>query len=299
MSDFRKELAAKFRARPPKVLDDGREMGLSESSIKTYVSSVYNLLKKAGLALDMSTFDKEGALEVMLQRLKGDMNEHSRKSRLAALFVLTGDLRFLADMKQSIQAVRERYATRKLTPKEATHRVSQDEIHRKFKEARSAFRRDKNRATAQSFLIAGLTSGFYPGLPPRRNEYCDVKLKDYDATTDNYLKGNVIVLNKYKTFYLKGRQTVEVPRPLREALSVLVAEADGNPYLFFHKNGKKFTSSQWTKNLYRIYGDGIGTDALRSIYWSATKCGTLADVEKIADKMGHTVNQALLTYLKV
>ncbi len=158
MAEFRQKMSAEYlRVRE----------GLSPNSIKTYVSIVYNLVKKLNLPMHMSVFETDEHLETIMQRLNSpSMNEHSRKNAFAALFVLTSEPMFEVPMLESIAKVKERYQTGLLSKKEALYRVKYDSIVESFKKTKSAFRKEKNLQTAMNFLIAGLTSGFY--LPMRR-----------------------------------------------------------------------------------------------------------------------------------
>ena len=68
-----------------------------------------------------------------------------------------------------------------------------------------------------------------------------------------------------------------------------------NEYLLTTKKGDYLTSSYLTKILNRIFGVNISTSMLRHIYLSEKykNVPALADMEKTAHDMGHSVNEAL------
>jgi hypothetical protein len=46
--------------------------------------------------------------------------------------------------------------------------------------------------------------------PPRRSEFANVKINNYDKEKDNYLLKNKIIFNNYKTAKKYGRQVYDI-----------------------------------------------------------------------------------------
>ena len=64
----------------------------------------------------------------------------------------------------------------------------------RYKKAKSAFRKSECMPTALNYLCAGLTIFAISGIEFRRNEYCTLFLKDFDADKDNYVQGAVTLV---------------------------------------------------------------------------------------------------------
>ena len=59
------------------------------------------------------------------------------------------------------------------------------------------------------FFLCGIV------IPPRRSlDYSEMKIRNYDAKTDNFYKGNKFFFNKYKTVKSYGIQSLEIPKEL-------------------------------------------------------------------------------------
>ena len=97
---FREEIAGKLKEKRP---------NLSASSLKTYVSILYNLKKKLDGEDSLKFFDED---ERILDFLK-DKEPQTRKTSLSALFVLTGKSSYNDLMLQDCRHVNEIYKQQK------------------------------------------------------------------------------------------------------------------------------------------------------------------------------------------
>jgi DNA modification methylase len=88
---------------------------LSPSSVKTYVSILFNINKKMNPEnTDMSIFDNHDDI----LKLLADKPAQSRKTSLSALFVLTGNDAFNKQMIQDCETVNTYYKEQKKSQKE-------------------------------------------------------------------------------------------------------------------------------------------------------------------------------------
>ena len=97
---FRDEIAGKLKEQRP---------NLSTSSLKTYVSILYNLKKKLDGEDNLKFFDED---EQILDFLK-DKEPQTRKTSLSALFVLTGKSSYNDLMLQDCRHTNEIYEPQK------------------------------------------------------------------------------------------------------------------------------------------------------------------------------------------
>ena len=186
---------------------------LSASSLKTYVSILFNLHKKIDPeGEDMKIFDEH---EKILEFLK-DKPPSSRKTVLSALFVLTGKDEYNKVMLEDCKHTNDRYKEQKKSQKEEDGWVSVDEIKaiydKLMEEVKDMFSKKllSNYQTIINFILIGALGGV-SGLPPRRSlDFCEMKIKNFDPKTDNYYKAGKFVFNKYKTAKDYGSQEVSV-----------------------------------------------------------------------------------------
>jgi hypothetical protein len=151
------------------------------------------------------------------------------------------------------------------------------------------------------YIIVCLTSGIF--MPPRRSlDWCAMKVKDVDKSTDNYINGSYFVCNQFKTkkFVSDEDKKVLIPSELKKVINKW-KKINNNEYLIFQKNGNPYTSSTFTKALNRIYGVGVSTDMLRSMYLT-NKFGETAkqleQMNKITKAIGSSTGSALQYYIK-
>jgi len=103
---------------------------LSSSSLKTYISILFNLHKHLQQDhSDLSWFNT--SIDEIINYLK-DKPSQSRKSTLAALFVLTNNPKFRELMIDDCKVVNENYKNQKKSTKEKENWISKDLIQNKY-----------------------------------------------------------------------------------------------------------------------------------------------------------------------
>jgi len=139
-------------------------------------------------------------------------------------------------------------------------------------------------------------------MPPRRNEWAMMMVKNFDKTQDNYMTNKEFVFNKFKTAKYKTEEEkkMEIPEELNKMIKKFRKVSDNDYLLYNHSNGKPFTSSAFTKMLNKIYGENVGIDSIRSVYLTDLYKGIpkLKELEEIADNMGNTISSQLNYYVK-
>jgi integrase len=269
---------------------------ITESSIKTYISNLVSINKKLN---GEHTFEFYENYEPILRFIeKEDMSLQTKKTLLSALYILTHIKEYREKMISYCNEVNNKYKEQKLTDKQKEHRITFDDVKAKVEEA---FNNLKNNPTLENYklyLASCFSSGIYS--PPRRSEFANVKIKDYDINTDNYLLKKKIIFNQYKTAKKYGSQTYEIPNEVLPILKKYL-KVNTSDYLFTKSDNKTpMSNSDYNRLLNKVFGKTISVDALRSIYLSE-KYRNIPAYNEMADtamKMGNSIPTALQNYVK-
>jgi integrase len=300
-----------------KILKENRPE-LSESSIKTYASILFNLYTSVfGITpLKMDNFNNTSDIQAYLDENK---EPNVRKTILSALFVLTKNPKYRDQMLDNIKAYnveinkQEKTETQKQNWLE-TKEIEQTINHYKSK-ASNAYRTIKQLheqygnkdignvfskpfQTIQDYIILCLLSGTY--IPPRRSkDYVDFKIKNINTTTDNYIKGNKMYFNSYKGSKIKGLQVIEIPNALKNILTKWIKN---NPteYLIFDSDYNQMSNVKLTQRLNKIFGRQASINSLRHTYLTDKHKDTSDKMDELSNDMkmmGSSILQRK-TYIK-
>ena len=279
---------------------------LSQSSLKTYTSVLYNLHKHMTDGANPTNIEwyKTNSSKIIIH-LKDNVKKATRKSILSALYVLTKIPQYQEQMMKDAKDIHEEYKEQKKTEKQKENWLSVQEIEDKYnkllRQVQDIF---KKKAIADvSIIIDYLLVAFLSGhlFPPRRSlDYALLKWKNFDQNEDNYYKRGKFYFNKYKTSDTYGLAKLDVPK---EVDSILKKWLKINPseYVLISSNNKPLSSSQITKMLNKIFGKDVSVNMLRHIYLTNYYKGMpkLSNMEKLASSMGHNVETALQNYVKI
>jgi hypothetical protein len=290
--ELHKDLVHKIKANRPK---------LSESSIRTYVSTLTNIYKK---------LQGEGGIHFFTSHAKeilhslGEKHSKTRKSVLSALYILTNHEDYRKMMIEDCKIVNDAYKNQTKDAKQTENWVDIKEVKDIYEQLKSVASKmlDKklsldSKLIVQFFLI-GLLGGV-SGLPPRRSmDYSEMKIRNINPKTDNYYKAGKFYFNIYKTKGKYGLQVLEIPAELNKYIKKWIKLNEGD-YLLFSSNGNKLSSSQITRILNKVFGKNISTDLLRHIFLSNQykDIPKLQEMENLAEAMGHNLGTAL-EYIK-
>ena len=291
-----------FRENIRSLLKEQRP-GLSESSLKTYTSVLFNLYKhmqQEGTDADWYYNDYKNILEFLLETTK----KSSRKTILSALYVLTNRPEYHELMIADAKDINQEYKNQKKSDKQEKNWISVGKIKEKYQELHETVQRIfKKKVIADmkdivDYLLVGFLSGIL--MPPRRSlDYSLLKWKDYDKKTDNYYSRGKLYFNKYKTSDVYGLSVMNVPKELD---IILKKWTKINPceYVLINSNHKPLSSSQITRKLNNIFGNKVSVNMLRHIFLSHYYKDTpkVTDMEEMATNMGHSVSTALRQYVK-
>jgi hypothetical protein len=282
MSEFRDDIK--------KHLLDKRN--LTPSTLKTYTSILFSLIKKTELPQEMKSFEKT---DVILKHISENPMPQSRKTALSALFVLTGNLEYGAQMSKDIKIVNDDYKKKVMSPERKEKMLNPEQLKEKNDALIAKYKKDKTKDSLNDVVISVLMSGVY--FPPRRLEYALVKTRDFDKEKDNYIIKNKIYLNQYKTSAKYGMQTVIIPKEIMPFITKAGKENQSG-YLLEAKGGKPYSSSSLSKKLTAVFG--LGIDLIRSSYINHViyEDGLFKKMEKTAEAMGNSIESQQNFYVK-
>jgi hypothetical protein len=172
------------------------------------------------------------------------------------------------------------------------------DIYDKLKE-----NKDKNKQSYQNYVILSL---YYLIAPRRNKDYSYMKyISKYDDNLSNdynYYDGNNFYFNNYKTRGKYNKQVVEVPVELKTILDDYIKYNGINDDEFLLTNIKTGNALTGNNNittiLNRIFGEKIGSSALRRSYLT-NKYGNLQqELKNDTTAMGTSVEVAQNNYIK-
>ncbi len=267
---------------------------LSDSTLKTYVSLLYNLKKQMNdLEDDMDFFAKKK--DAIIEFVSKKSSQQSQKTIYSGLYILTNLPEYKGRMNEMVKQVNDHYAQRRVDEKRQPKQLSFEDVKAIHEKIKSTYVKNKSIYNMMNYLISSLCSGVM--IAPRRLEYCDVKIANYDEEKDNFVKGNKIYFNKYKTAGKYGMQSIDIPKELTPIINKLKKE-NLCDYLMVTTQGTKFSNSALNKRLTLLFGCGI--DILRSVYLSdhIYSNDLLKKLEETAAQMGNSVEAQMAFYVK-
>jgi len=269
---------------------------ITESSIKTYISNLVSINKKLNGERDYEFYEHFQPILNYIE--KEEMSLQTKKTLLSALYILTHIKEYRDKMIAYCNEVNSKYKEQRLNEKQKEHRITFDEVKEKVEEALNNLKNNPTLDNYKLYLASVFSSGIYS--PPRRSEFANVKIKNYDINTDNYLLKKKIIFNQYKTAKKFGSQTYEIPNEVLPILKRFL-RVNNSDYLFTKTDNKTpMSNSDYNRLLNKAFGKSISVDALRSIYLSEKykDVPLYNDMVETATKMGHSVSTAMVDYVK-
>ena len=277
---------------------------LSNSSVRTYASTLKNLYKKVFPQSDIK-MSKYNDTEAFLQYLRS-VPPNQSKTALSALYVLTENQDYRTMMMNKLEEYGEDIKKQVKTPKQEKNWATQEQVdtllqkHRKL--ALQSYKKDpltaKDLQTIQDYILLVLYSGKY--IPVRRSvDYHAFKIRNIDKSKDNYLDKGKFVFQQYKTAKTYGKQTISISRALQSILKRWIS-VNPTDFLLFNTKNEALTSVTITQRLNKIFGQAISVNALRHLYLTSRFGHTIAinqDLEDTMKDMGSSMNMST-TYIK-
>lgn len=130
-----------------------------------------------------------------------------------------------------------------------------------------------------------------------RLEYFDIKLDEYNTTTDNYIDGPFLYMNSFKNVKTFGPQKFD----LSDETTDIIERIKGS-WLMTNHNILRSSRSNWISNFFKKHlNKSINNNLLRKIYVNEVLKKNLSTnkLDKIARKMLNTFNTWNNNYRKV
>ena len=178
MTNFREIIENEIKNKRPK---------LNASSLKTYVSILFNLHKN--LESNADTLDWFNDDKKILDHLESKAPQ-TRQTVLSALFVLTGNENYQKVMLEDCKHTNDLYKSQKKSQKEEDNWMASSEIKEiydnLYDQVNAMFQKKliANYSTINHFILLGCLGGV-SGIAPRRSkDFTELKIKNY-SSSDN------------------------------------------------------------------------------------------------------------------
>lgn len=271
------------------------------SSLKTFVSNLSNLYKNnapsGDLGLDWFLNENE------IMNIISSRPLSSQKNIIASILRIFPDADTYREIMYDIgEQLKTNLAKNEKTEKQEAGWKSPEElkeIYDKLEIKAKPILKSKTPlsgtvlAELSDFILFAISSGLF--MPPRRStDIMELKIRDYDTKTDNYIHRGYFIFNKYKTADVYGKTKIAIPKPLKTILSKYI-KLNPHTHLLVNNSGGVLTQPRITQKLNDIIGSKTSTSMLRHIYLSSVYKDTpaLEDLNQIAKDMGHSVATAM------
>jgi hypothetical protein len=294
--EFRDKVKEDIKSKKPK---------LSKQSIITYASILSNLY--AHIWSDGKyNMEKFNDVEPVIAFLK-NIESNKRKTILSALYGITGKKEYRDLMISDIDKYNEKEHKQEMSDNQRENWVSKNEITTLSdtlqKTADYLYKKQGVKTMIdlqeiQQNIILCLLGGMY--IPPRRSkDYVDFKIKNINKETDNYIEGNKLVFNSYKTAKFYGSQTIDLPKELKSILTKWI-KINPTDYLLFDSKGLQLSNVKLNQRLNKLFEKKISVNQLRHSYLSDKYQSTIETNKALArdmEQMGSSRAQEK-TYIK-
>lgn len=284
---------------------------LSNSSVKTYTSILWNLYKKIfdDGDIDFNNFNNKKLFLKYLEKYE----PQKRKTYLTALTIITGDKDYRDLMISDAKACENELLKNEKNKKQENNWLTTDDIDNAIEKHKIIFDElfnkpineltDREFQNMQTYVILCLTTGKY--FQPRRSmDWTEFKIKNFDLDADNYMIKNKkcykMYFNIYKTKKVYGTQNLIICDELKDILDkwyrVIEIKYPECDYLLIDKNQNKLNSSKINQRFEVIFGKKASVNILRHAYVSSKydNLPNLQELKNDADCMGHSLEMHLM-----
>lgn len=235
---------------------------LKESSIKNYTSNLKSLYRTV-FGNDLYKLEYFNETRPILEHVH-QRPLSSQMALLSYLVVLTGNPVYQQEMKRMKEMRDQQVEARE--PPDEEHTTSPEEIKEVFKRLKKKSTKiykegeytPERLLDLQNTILVALMGNLY--IPPRRSmDYVEMLLHS-KRDDKNYLDGNDLVFNVYKTSRTYGQQRVKMPAALKKLITEY-QRVSPYEYLFTGLHGKPLHSI--TPRLTELFGHPVGVNSMR------------------------------------
>ncbi len=270
---------------------------LHQKSIKTYVSLLKNIMKNMNYE-NVDDLDKNP--KEVIEFLKEKYNNlNGLKTRLSALFVITENKMYHTDMMDNITKYNEETNKQEKNDKQKENWLTAEEIQTIYDDLEIKTKplwKKKEFSTKELMKIMDFVIiSLFTLIPPRRAmDYIEFKINNINTNKDNYIKGNNLIFNTFKTSKQKGTQTIKLPKELKSILTKYIKLiSDKSDYLIFNNKFQQLSTPNFTLRLNKIFGNKkVSVNLIRHIYLSEKHRDNLAEMKQDFADMGSSLQQS-------
>ena len=224
--------------------------GISESSIKTYVSLLRSI---------PDAYDVENCLQIICSKPL-----LTKKTILSALYAYTLLEIYKEEIHKCITEVKLITDKQQQNEKQRRNYLSTEEVELLYEKYKNIFECEtSSRYEKQDYIILCLICGKF--FPPRRLlDWTEFKVNNISRSEDNYAHSGKFVFNKFKTCRHYGQQQVEIPDDFQAILTKWKSLIDSD-YLLTNSIGKKLTSISLHKRINKLVGKKAGINTFRHL----------------------------------
>lgn len=287
---------------------------LSQSSLRTYMTNINSTARDIGIPLQTTT-DIVKHYKTIIESLN-DINTNSRKTRLASLIVALDDgtskhttplTQLRVVMNKDLETIRNKDMNQELSVSQKENFILWSDVLEKYNtlenEVEPLFKSKTLTSAQQQKLQLYVLLSLYTKIPPRRSlDYTDMKIRNINKATDNYISFGAkpyLVFNTYKNAKRLGAQKVDIPKELSTILKKYINKLPHDQeYLLVNSVGKPVIQTFVTKILNSFFGKKISSSLLRHIYLTHEFGDVdLRKLDDVTKDMGNTQIERSLKYI--
>jgi hypothetical protein len=283
------------------IVDKLKEKGISDSSIKLYLTILKNLNDKKEIK-DFKFLSNPKKILDKIAKYKITTQRNIIIAIVSVLKNLGNDLYklYYDHMIALNKKIEEETKLNKKSETQNDNWITWDVVESKFNELKLLNKYPKSIGEEQyNNLLDTIILGLYVLSPPRRNkDYLHMKFsKDGKDLDDKYnwlnMKNKQFIFNNYKTEKTYGQQIIDVPNDLFVLLKKFIKyNKNDNNFILSKFNGDRLASdNSITRRLNNIFDKNISSSMLRHIYLSYKYKDIKEAMKEDAEKMAHSVSQ--------
>jgi len=277
---------------------------LKETSVRQYTHRITHFITH------FNDIDLENPQELLNNINNAYSNLNTRKGIIAPLAKMSQNKMLLQEVQNLTTVIKSLNEQNKTSEKEKLAWLNKSEINKIINQHVKEIKKFENLDTVtpyqkrlvKKFLLFLFFSGRF--IPPRRVMDYSHLLWDHDGSDNyNYINGNKIVFNRYKTFNTYGQQTITLPKQLLKYINLhrKFNYSDSKSKYMFSSTEHPLAAISINSFLSDVVGKQVNSNVFRKIYISDLfkSHKSLAEIKEKTALMGTSSGVALESYNKI
>ena len=277
---------------------------LKQTSVRQYTHRITHFITH------FNDIDLENPQELLNNINNAYSNLNTRKGIIAPLAKMSQYKMLLQEVQNLTTIIKSLNEQNKTSEKEKLAWLNKSEINKIINQHVKEIKKFENLDTVtpyqkrlvKKFLLFLFFSGRF--IPPRRVMDYSHLLWDHDGSDNyNYINGNKIVFNRYKTFNTYGQQTITLPKQLLKYINLhrKFNYSDSKSKYMFSSTEHPLAAISINSFLSDVVGKQVNSNVFRKIYISDLfkSHKSLAEIKEKTALMGTSSGVALESYNKI